>query len=103
MFHCLYYNHPYLINRMITFRCATGESWQAVMLACKSGAECHISRIHPYGTNLTTASPHISTGHTKGSNSNLPKCGSDFAYLYFCSFVFLSSFLVSRVEQKEMR
>lgn len=29
------------------------------------------------------------------------KCGSDFAYLYFCSFVFLSSFLVSIDEKND--
>jgi hypothetical protein len=62
---------------MLLFRCATGESWQAVMLACKAGAECQ--------------PPYNSRQGGKGS----VKCGSDLAYLYFCSFVFLSSFLVS--------
>ncbi len=81
---------------MILFRCATGESWQAVMLACKSGAECHQSRTYPYSGSLTTTSTYHSMSHTKGGQSPLMKCGSDFAYLYFCSFVFLSSFLVSQ-------
>jgi hypothetical protein len=63
-------------------RCATGESWQAVMLACKAGADCQ--------------PPVSGRPHLKGN-----KCGSDFAYLYFCSFVFLSSFLVSLKEKIE--
>jgi hypothetical protein len=63
-------------------RCATGESWQAVMLACKAGAECH-------------ASLNPRPGQIAPSKSL--RCGSDFAYVYFCSFVFLSSFLVCHV------
>ncbi len=47
------------------------------MLACKAGAECQ--------------PPYNQRHGSKGNN----KCGSDLAYLYFCSFVFLSSFLVS--------
>jgi len=47
------------------------------MLACKAGVECQ--------------PPYNNRHHGKGAN----KCGSDLAYLYFCSFVFLSSFLVS--------
>jgi len=61
---------------LVLFRCATGESWQAVMLACKAGVECQ---------------PHANQ-RSSGKGSN--KCGSDFAYVYFCSFVFLSSFLM---------
>jgi hypothetical protein len=84
---------------MIIFRCATGESWQAVMLACKSGVECQPqfhSRTYPYSNTLTTTSSHLSMSHTKGGQSSTKNCGSDFSYLYFCSFVFLSSFLVSQ-------
>jgi hypothetical protein len=79
---------------MILFRCATGESWQAVMLACKAGVECQLSyHTRQYQqTGVITNSSHLSPGHSKGG---YPKCGSDFAYAYFCSFVFLSSFLVS--------
>ncbi|UJR27700.1 hypothetical protein I4U23_008977 [Adineta vaga] len=75
---------------MLLFRCATGESWQAVMLACKAGVECHSTIISKsfHHTSVTTTSHHKS-----GHSLNL-KCGSDFAYLYFCSFVFLSSFLM---------
>jgi hypothetical protein len=76
------------------------------MLACKAGMECQPPfHSRPYHhpviqhTGLTTTSSYFSMIHSKGGghNSNLPRCGSDFAYLYFCSFVFLSSFLVSRI------
>ena len=84
------------------FRCATGESWQAVMLACRAGMECHL---HVHGrqsllSNFTTISTYLSHNHTKHENGPPPKCGSNFAYLYFCSFVFLSSFLVSEYEKR---
>ena len=29
------------------------------------------------------------------------KCGLDFAYAYFCSFIFLSSFLVNNIFESE--
>ncbi|UJR21745.1 hypothetical protein I4U23_024820 [Adineta vaga] len=61
---------------MLLFRCATGESWQAVMLACKAGAECQL----PANERVPIKSK--------------PTCGSNIAYAYFCSFVFLSSFLM---------
>ena len=66
-------------------RCATGESWQAVMLACKAGAECQPP----------------SNNRQPGKYST--KCGSDLAYAYFCSFVFLSSFLVSLKKEVRMK
>jgi hypothetical protein len=47
------------------------------MLACRAGVDCQPS--------------YNNRNQGKGGN----KCGSDFAYVYFCSFVFLSSFLVS--------
>jgi hypothetical protein len=76
------------------------------MLACKAGADCqppsHAPQYHhPFiqHTGLTTTLANLSPLHSKGGgHPHLPpKCGSDFAYLYFCSFVFLSSFLVSRI------
>lgn len=82
---------------LCSFRCATGESWQAVMLACRSGMECQLQghhRQHALGSVITISS-NSSHNHTKPEPWILPKCGSNFAYLYFCSFVFLSSFLVS--------
>uniref|UniRef100_A0A8C7ZYI2 Calcium channel, voltage-dependent, R type, alpha 1E subunit b n=1 Tax=Oryzias sinensis TaxID=183150 RepID=A0A8C7ZYI2_9TELE len=54
---------------MLLFRSATGESWQEIMLSCISGQECE---------------PDPSIGG----------CGTDFAYCYFVSFIFFSSFLM---------
>ena len=54
------------------FRCATGESWQQIMLSCLGGQSCD-------------------------PESDLPEksCGLDIAYPYFVSFIFFCSFLVS--------
>lgn len=53
-------------------RCATGESWQQIMLSCLGGQECDPE------SGLTGKS-----------------CGLDIAYPYFMTFIFLCSFLVS--------
>uniref|UniRef100_A0A4W3GRW8 Voltage-dependent R-type calcium channel subunit alpha n=1 Tax=Callorhinchus milii TaxID=7868 RepID=A0A4W3GRW8_CALMI len=53
---------------MLLFRSATGESWQEIMLACLSHKLCE-------GTREAA-------------------CGTDFAYFYFVSFIFLCSFLM---------
>ena len=74
------------------------------MLACKSGAECqppsHTPQYqHPFNQHnglTTTATSVFSNLKGGGHHAHTNKCGSDFAYLYFCSFVFLSSFLVRR-------
>ncbi|KAM8849215.1 voltage-dependent R-type calcium channel subunit alpha-1E isoform 3-T3 [Spinachia spinachia] len=64
---------------MLLFRSATGESWQEIMLSCLAGRECEPdSSISP----LTTSPDH------EGG------CGTDFAYCYFVSFIFFSSFLM---------
>uniref|UniRef100_A0A5K3F336 Voltage-dependent calcium channel type A subunit alpha-1 n=1 Tax=Mesocestoides corti TaxID=53468 RepID=A0A5K3F336_MESCO len=52
---------------LLLFRCATGENWQEVMLDCDAGREC------------------------EGSGTS---CGSKATYLYFVTFIFLSSFLM---------
>ncbi|CAF3010742.1 unnamed protein product [Rotaria socialis] len=85
---------------MLLFRCATGESWQAVMLACKAGVECQLQS-HTRGYNQpATVYTHPSAGSAciaaspPKHDATFGRCGSDFAYLYFCSFVFLSSFLM---------
>ncbi|XP_071821818.1 voltage-dependent calcium channel type A subunit alpha-1-like isoform X3 [Apostichopus japonicus] len=52
---------------LLLFRCATGESWQLIMLACLDGT-CH-----------------------ENPEEN---CGSPFSYPYFVSFIFLCSFLM---------
>ncbi|CAF3020652.1 unnamed protein product [Rotaria sp. Silwood2] len=85
---------------LLLFRCATGESWQAVMLACKAGVECHLpahhrSHQHPITPYISTTAATMCLAATQTKNDQSPhKCGSDFAYVYFCSFVFLSSFLM---------
>ncbi|KAL2101398.1 hypothetical protein ACEWY4_003159 [Coilia grayii] len=56
---------------MLLFRSATGEAWHDIMLSCLGGKECD-----PL------------SGNDDG------KCGSEFAYLYFVSFIFLCSFLM---------
>ncbi|CAB3996293.1 voltage-dependent N-type calcium channel subunit alpha-1B-like [Paramuricea clavata] len=58
----------------VLFRAATGENWHYIMLACTSEALC-----------TDDAVPAKGKGET---------CGSDIAYLYFISFVFLCSFLM---------
>uniref|UniRef100_A0A8C9TJT7 Voltage-dependent N-type calcium channel subunit alpha n=1 Tax=Scleropages formosus TaxID=113540 RepID=A0A8C9TJT7_SCLFO len=56
---------------MLLFRSATGEAWHEIMLSCLSQRPCD-----------------------EGSGSNGKECGSDFAYFYFVSFIFLCSFLM---------
>uniref|UniRef100_A0ABM5F6V1 Voltage-dependent N-type calcium channel subunit alpha n=1 Tax=Pogona vitticeps TaxID=103695 RepID=A0ABM5F6V1_9SAUR len=56
---------------MLLFRSATGEAWHEIMLACLSHQACD-----------------------ELSNLSKNECGSDFAYFYFVSFIFLCSFLM---------
>ncbi|KAM7369302.1 hypothetical protein PAMP_013581 [Pampus punctatissimus] len=55
----------------LLFRSATGEAWHDIMLACLSNRPCD-----------------------KLSGTEGKECGSDFAYFYFVSFIFLCSFLM---------
>uniref|UniRef100_A0A3P8WC90 Voltage-dependent N-type calcium channel subunit alpha n=1 Tax=Cynoglossus semilaevis TaxID=244447 RepID=A0A3P8WC90_CYNSE len=55
----------------LLFRSATGEAWHEIMLACLSNRACD-----------------------QLSGSVGKECGSDFAYFYFVSFIFLCSFLM---------
>uniref|UniRef100_A0A5F8GD78 Voltage-dependent N-type calcium channel subunit alpha n=1 Tax=Monodelphis domestica TaxID=13616 RepID=A0A5F8GD78_MONDO len=55
---------------MLLFRSATGEAWHEIMLSCLSNRPCD--------------------PETKLKD----ECGSDFAYFYFVSFIFLCSFLM---------
>ncbi|KAF7651276.1 hypothetical protein LDENG_00113200 [Lucifuga dentata] len=64
---------------MLLFRSATGESWQEIMLSCLGGQKCETD---------TSLSPALLTSDQEGG------CGSDFAYFYFVSFIFFSSFLM---------
>uniref|UniRef100_A0A3B4EJ83 Voltage-dependent N-type calcium channel subunit alpha n=1 Tax=Pygocentrus nattereri TaxID=42514 RepID=A0A3B4EJ83_PYGNA len=56
---------------MLLFRSATGEAWHDIMLSCLSEKHCD-----------------------QLSGSSGKECGSDFAYFYFVSFIFLCSFLM---------
>ncbi|XP_016099824.1 voltage-dependent N-type calcium channel subunit alpha-1B-like, partial [Sinocyclocheilus grahami] len=56
---------------MLLFRSATGEAWHEIMLSCLSERTCDAN-----------------------SGIHGKECGSDFAYFYFVSFIFLCSFLM---------
>uniref|UniRef100_A0A8C1JQU8 Voltage-dependent P/Q-type calcium channel subunit alpha-1A n=1 Tax=Cyprinus carpio TaxID=7962 RepID=A0A8C1JQU8_CYPCA len=56
---------------MLLFRSATGEAWHDIMLSCLGKKECD-----------------------SHSGNVEAECGSEFAYLYFVSFIFLCSFLM---------
>ncbi|MGH0177964.1 UNVERIFIED_CONTAM: hypothetical protein FKN15_007006 [Acipenser sinensis] len=56
---------------LFVFRSATGEAWHEIMLSCLSNRDCD-----------------------ERSGSDGKECGSDFAYFYFVSFIFLCSFLM---------
>ncbi|XP_051976461.1 voltage-dependent L-type calcium channel subunit alpha-1C-like isoform X1 [Xyrauchen texanus] len=58
---------------LLLFRCATGEAWQEIMLACMPNRPCD-----------------------KGSDVGPPSedCGSHFAIFYFVSFYMLCAFLI---------
>ncbi|KAK1333972.1 hypothetical protein QTO34_004970 [Cnephaeus nilssonii] len=58
-----------LASRSLPPRSATGEAWHEIMLSCLSNQECD-------------------------KQANASECGSDFAYFYFVSFIFLCSFLM---------
>ncbi|XP_053743564.1 voltage-dependent R-type calcium channel subunit alpha-1E isoform X1 [Synchiropus splendidus] len=64
---------------LLLFRSATGESWQEIMLSCLGGQRCETD---------PSLSPAALTTDQEGG------CGSDFAYFYFVSFIFFSSFLM---------
>nr|XP_044993225.1 voltage-dependent L-type calcium channel subunit alpha-1C isoform X3 [Jaculus jaculus] len=61
---------------LLLFRCATGEAWQDIMLACMPGKKC-----------APESEPSNST------EAETP-CGSSFAVLYFISFYMLCAFLI---------
>ncbi|XP_023319162.1 voltage-dependent calcium channel type A subunit alpha-1 isoform X5 [Trichogramma pretiosum] len=56
---------------MLLFRCATGEAWPNIMLACIADQQCD-----------------------PRSKEAGDKCGSNLAYAYFVSFIFFCSFLM---------
>ncbi|KAM8868468.1 calcium channel, voltage-dependent, L type, alpha 1D subunit, a isoform 20-T20 [Synchiropus picturatus] len=59
---------------LLLFRCATGEAWQEIMLACMPGKLCDPESDHNPGEEMT--------------------CGSGFAIVYFITFYMLCAFLI---------
>uniref|UniRef100_A0A1I8A9H3 Ion_trans domain-containing protein n=1 Tax=Steinernema glaseri TaxID=37863 RepID=A0A1I8A9H3_9BILA len=70
-----FFNSSFFNSVILLFRCATGEAWQDIMMACTRGKYC-----------AQANSPAINLA--KGMT-----CGTNVSYAYFTSFVFLSSFL----------
>ncbi|XP_056281310.1 voltage-dependent L-type calcium channel subunit alpha-1C isoform X1 [Pseudoliparis swirei] len=60
---------------LLLFRCATGEAWQEIMLACLPVRPCE-------------------KGSTNETNLDHEDCGSQFAIIYFVSFYMLCAFLI---------
>nr|XP_053655343.1 voltage-dependent calcium channel type A subunit alpha-1-like isoform X10 [Cherax quadricarinatus] len=58
---------------LLLFRCATGEAWQSIMLSCIKDKPCDYAAL---------------------KNDPNKTCGSNIAYVYFVSFIFLCSFLM---------
>ncbi|XP_050963763.1 voltage-dependent L-type calcium channel subunit alpha-1C isoform X4 [Labeo rohita] len=58
---------------LLLFRCATGEAWQEIMLACSPNRPCEKG---------------LEVGHSSED------CGSHFAIFYFVSFYMLCAFLI---------
>ncbi|XP_062921741.1 calcium channel, voltage-dependent, L type, alpha 1S subunit, a isoform X1 [Mobula hypostoma] len=59
---------------LLLFRCATGEAWQEIMLACQPGKLCDPESDYQPGEEYT--------------------CGTNFAVFYFISFYMLCAFLI---------
>ncbi|XP_053313773.1 voltage-dependent L-type calcium channel subunit alpha-1S isoform X2 [Spea bombifrons] len=59
---------------LLLFRCATGEAWQEILLACSYGKLCDPESEYLPGEEYT--------------------CGTGFAYVYFISFYMLCAFLI---------
>uniref|UniRef100_UPI00358FC450 voltage-dependent L-type calcium channel subunit alpha-1D-like isoform X2 n=1 Tax=Myxine glutinosa TaxID=7769 RepID=UPI00358FC450 len=59
---------------LVLFRCATGEAWHEIMLACLPGRRCAEATDVLPGQEYT--------------------CGTNFAYFYFLSFYMLCAFLI---------
>jgi voltage-dependent calcium channel L type alpha-1F len=55
-------------------RCFTGENWEQVMLSSLETTDCHDN-----ATNIVNGTTY---------------CGSDFAYIFYPSFLFISSIVV---------
>lgn len=69
--------NKYVFFFVCVLRSATGEAWQEIMLSCLGEKGCEPDTTAP-----------------SGQNEN-ERCGTDLAYVYFVSFIFFCSFLVS--------
>lgn len=87
--HNNFQNFPQALQ--LLFRCATGENWQEIMRGCLAGVECEIkpSEKHLYQNMYSGKYGKMGFLH-----QNSKKCGMDFAYGYFVTFVFFSTFLM---------
>lgn len=65
---------------ILFIRCATGEAWQEIMLACSPNRPCE-------------------KGSTNENSTTHEDCGSQFAIIYFVSFYMLCAFLVSNEDK----
>ncbi|XP_050685852.1 voltage-dependent calcium channel type A subunit alpha-1-like isoform X27 [Eriocheir sinensis] len=63
----------FFASLLLLFRCATGEAWQSIMLSCIKGRPCDPNAL---------------------KNDADKTCGSNVAYIYFVTFIFLCSFLM---------
>lgn len=95
---------------LLLFRCATGESWQLVMLDCLEAlCDNALCKNDPFYLNVTDPLPGTLNNYVAESSGSamvmslfgedrLIKtecvCGSPVAYVYFVTFIFLCSFLV---------
>ncbi|XP_055081575.1 voltage-dependent L-type calcium channel subunit alpha-1C [Periophthalmus magnuspinnatus] len=61
---------------LLLFRCATGEAWQEIMLACSRMRPCEKGSTHEH------------------NSTHQEDCGSQFAIIYFVSFYMLCAFLI---------
>ena len=55
----------FIMGLLLLFRCATGEGWQEIMLACSYRQKCE---------------------KPSEDLQNPNNCGSNIAFIYFCSF-----------------
>ena len=66
---------------LVVSRCATGEAWPNIMLACGAGQICDPGAIKRNQTTGELLEPG-------------KMCGSNITYFFFVTFVFLCSFLM---------
>ncbi|KAL8222208.1 UNVERIFIED_CONTAM: hypothetical protein K2H54_075136 [Gekko kuhli] len=65
-------------------RCATGEAWQEIMLACLPDKKCDFDSLEP-----------------NNSPEDEYSCGSSFAIFYFISFYMLCAFLLTQSSSRQ--